>query len=201
MDAFTIIMCGPPGSGKGTQVQLLAQALNERDPQRPLLSFSTGDGFRAVAQGKGYTSSLIRDVVDKGGLQPEFLAVWLWGSVFIEKMVGDEHIITDGFPRRVLEGHALDTAFSFYQRKNRHFLNITLTQEEAARRLALREQKEGRTDDRRAVLGNRFEFYRNETVPTIELFRNNPQYAFHDISGAQTVEAVHRDILQALGLS
>src|SRR3989344_6710023 len=124
MQPFTIILVGPPGSGKGTQVKLLEQFLKEHDPERRTVSFSTGEAFRKLVQGKSYSSELIRETLDHGGLQPEFLAICIWAGIFIEKLEGNEHIIIDGSPRRPLEGEALDGAFTFYKRTEPHVLNL-----------------------------------------------------------------------------
>src|SRR3989344_1822043 len=195
MQPFTIIITGPPGSGKGTQAKLLEQFLRKRDPKRRSVSFSTGEGFRAVVQKQSYSSQLMREILDQGGLLPEFLAIWLWTGIFMEKLEGNEHIITDGFPRRPLEGQVLDSAFVFYRRTMPYILNLRLTEEQAVERLGARKMKEGRADDRVTALGERFKLYREQTLPTIEMFRGNPRYRFHDIDGAQSVEKVHHDIL------
>ncbi len=201
MSPFTIIFFGPPGSGKGTQVKLLERFLKEHDPDRRQVSVSTGEHFRAIVNKETYSSKLMRATLERGDLQPEFIAIWLWSGIFIEELKGDEHIITDGFPRMPLEGKVFDTALTFYQRESPHILHLKLTEEQAIQRLNLRQTKEGRADDQSSARGLRFKLYNEKTLPTIEVLRENPRYHYHEVNGERTVEEIHHDILKILSLS
>lgn len=201
MELRTFILSGSPGSGKGTQAKLLAEFLAAHDPSRAVLAFGTGDKFRELFSGTTYTEALAKKVMDTGGLLPEFLPIWMWSSVFIERLTGDEHVIGEGFPRRIRESEVLDTALAFYGRATPDVINLAFTETQALRRLELRQEREGRSDDSRASVEKRFEFYHTHTVPAINFFRAKQGYRFHDINADQAIEEVHEDILRATGLA
>jgi len=200
MELFTIIITGSPGSGKGTQAKLLETFLKGQDKDRRCVYLSTGERFRELAKGDSYSSDLMREVLERGGLQPEFLPIWVWSGLFVEELKGNEHIIADGFPRMPLERDVFETALNFYHREKSHILNLKLTEEQAIERLGLRKEKEGRADDRLEALNNRFNLYNQKTVPTIEAFRTREKYYFHDIDASLSVDEVSKEIMQALNL-
>ena len=107
MNPQTFIFIGRSGCGKGTQADLLQQKLREKTPETPIFYLETGERFREYIQSETYSSNLSKDVMEKGGLQPEFLAVWNWSSLFVEKMQGNEHLVLDGTPRKLDEAEVL----------------------------------------------------------------------------------------------
>lgn len=67
--------------------------------------------------------------MEKGGLQPEFLAVWNWSSLFVEKMQGNEHLVLDGTPRKLDEAEVLDSAMRFYGREKPFVIFLDVSKE------------------------------------------------------------------------
>lgn len=195
MEQLTVIFLGPQGSGKGTQVQLLKDYLNTKDPAS-VLYFTAGTGLRAFAAGEGYTQERIRPLISAGKLIPTFITTNLFTSRLINGMHGEEHIILDGFPRTVDQTPDLDTAMDFYDRKKVYVLHITLSDEVARQRLAGR----GREDDTKEGIEERLRWSHEEAAAVSEWFKKHPRYQFVDINGDQTIEQVHQDIMRALNL-
>lgn len=196
MKPQTFIFAGPSGSGKGTQVKLLAQYLAKKTPEISQFSSYTGDGFRALMQGATLASRLAKEIQEAGGLQPEFLAIYLWADNLIKNVTGNEHLFIDGSPRKVAESMVLDSAMQFYKRSLIHLILVNVSNAEAKRRLLLR----SRHDDGVAEIDRRLFWYTTEVVPAIDYLKRRPGYVFHDINGEQTPEEVHKSIIYALAL-
>jgi adenylate kinase len=196
MELRTIIFYGRTGSGKGTQSQLLKEFLEKKDGKRGTLYIATGVRFRELMNGENYTSQMIRAVLDAGGLQPEFLPIWIWTGELMDKFTGLEHLIFDGLARRPAESPILSGALNFYQRLPADIIMINVSEEWSRERLLAR----GRHDDNEELIANRLIEYEKNIVPAIEYFRNNSDYRLVDIDGEHTIVEVHENIIKSLEL-
>lgn len=195
MNLQTVIYIGRSGSGKGMQSGMLQKYMGEHTPEAPILYVETGDHFRKHIKDSGYTWDLARKVNEVGGRQPDFLAVWIWSHLFIEKVRGGEHIVFDGTPRSLGEAKMLDTALSFYERHNPTVIFLDVSQGWAEERLRGR----GRADDLNPeVVAKRLAFFTKDVVPAIDYYRVNSSYKFLEINGEQTPDAVFDDIIKQL---
>ena len=192
----TFIFAGPSGSGKGTQVDLLKQYLQKKTPKIPQFSSYTGDGFRALMQGSTLASKLAKEIQEAGGLQPEFLAVYLWADNLIKNVTGKEHLFIDGSPRKIAESMVLDSALQFFRRSPVHLILVNVSSAESKRRLLLR----ARHDDGDEKIDRRLSWYATEVVPAVNYLKDRVGYIFHDINGEQTPAEVHQAVVKALGL-
>ncbi len=197
MELTTAILIGPSGCGKGTQAKLLKEYLEKNDPGHPTHYFQTGEKFREFMEGDTHTQRKIKEVLSHGGLAPGFLPIWIWSSLFIEGVTGDEHIITDGFPRRAEESPILHTAFEFYERKDPVVLSFEMPDEAIVERLV---HGRKRFDDTPEKVAERLRWFKHDVALAIKFFEEHPYYRVAHIHGDQTIEAVHRDVLEALGL-
>jgi adenylate kinase len=111
MNPRTIILMGPQGSGKGTQLKIIEEKLSGG-----VEVFGTGDMFRALQQKGSYTADKVAESIDKGQLQPVALSIALWGHDFVERMTKDVHTLIDGFPRYIVEAEMLENFLKFYER-------------------------------------------------------------------------------------
>ncbi len=184
---------GKSGCGKGTQAELLKAYLLKKDPGVPVLWFGSGDHLREMAKKDNYTAERVREYLDNGWLLPEFLITSIWAGFFVAHLEKDERIILDGTPRKINEAHMLDGATEFYQAKL-CVIYIDVSREWAMDKLL----KRGRADDTKESINERLDWYETDIKPTIEFFKNNTKHAFFDINGEQTVEEVHREIVEKL---
>ncbi len=196
MQPQTFIFFGPSGSGKGTQAKLIQKVLEEKDPERKILYIETGKKFRELAGGDSFTAKEIKRFIDSGSLAPVFLPIWVWAGFMMENMTGDEHMFLDGTPRRLEETCVLDSAIKFYKRENPFVISINVSDEWATRLLKGR----GRSDDTDEEIKKRLDWYGKNVVPAIEFFKSNPYYKFIPINGEQTIEEVHKEIMEKVGL-
>lgn len=196
MHPKTFIFFGPSGSGKGTQAKLLIEKINALDPQGRVLYLETGQKFREFSTEASITSKLTKEIMQEGGLLPEFLPIWIWTEYLIRHCSGNEHMVLDGLSRREHEAPILDSAMKFYKRENPIVISIEVSKEWAGERLKNR----GRSDDTKLDIESRLSWYDKNVVPAINYFKNNPYYKFININGEQTIEEVHREILEKTGL-
>ena len=197
MNTQTIIFIGRSGCGKGTQADLLQEKLREKTPVTPIFYLETGERFRDYIKLDTYSSNLSKDIMDKGGLQPEFLAVWNWSSLFIEKMKGDEHLILDGTPRKLDEAEVLDSAMRFYKREKPFVIFLDVSKEFSIARFKDR----GRADDKSLhAIEERMKWYEEHVVAAVRYYWQNDSYRLLHINGEQSIENVHAEIVSKMGI-
>lgn len=197
MNPQTCIFIGRSGCGKGTQAELLQKKFQEKTPATPIFYLETGERFREYIRQGTYSSNLSKDIMDNGGLQPEFLAVWNWSSLFIEKMKGNEHLVLDGTPRKLDEAEVLDSAMKFYNREKPFVIFLDVSKEFSIARFKDR----GRADDKSLqAIEERMKWYEEHVVAAVRYYWQNDNYRLLHINGEQSVENVHAEIISKMGI-
>ena len=125
-----IIMLGPPGSGKGTQAQILSELYCV-----PVIT--TGDMLRdSVDMGTRY-GKLAKDYMERGDLVPDGI---------VNRIVGDrlkrndlsEGFILDGYPRSIPQADALDKILDENNQELDYVIHVVLDDESIIDRLSKR---------------------------------------------------------------
>ena len=197
MELQTIIFYGRSGSGKGTQAELLQKYIEKNDPKRRVLYLQTGAILRELAKQNTHTAKMVKKILEEGGLLPAFLPIWAWGNFFMDKYTGGEHLLLDGVTRRVDEAPVLDGALKFYGKdKNPDVVILNVSRETAIKYL----MKRGRYDDNEDDINERLDWFEENVIPTIDFFKNNPDYNIHEIDGEKSIEEVHEQLIKSLGI-
>ena len=197
MEPSTIIFIGPQGSGKGTQIEKIKTVISALDPERKLVDVQTGRLFRElIADQDTYAEKKIKESLSAGVLQPDFLTYVLWGQEMIKHLNPDSHLIIDGFPRTVAQAEVLVGALTFFERPLIHVINIDTPEMVVRERMLSR----ARTDDTQEAIENRLRWYREDTLPVLDYYRNQSNVLVHDIDGNNVIDVVHEEILSALKL-
>ncbi len=191
MNQKSFIFIGRSGCGKGTQAKLLNEYLKKVDPKRDILYIQTGDEFRKFIVGNSDTQKMSKAISDVGGLQPEFLAIYMWANVLVNKFTKNEHIIMDGMPRKLHEAGVADSIFEFYGLMRPIVIYLDLSKEASIDRLMARK----RADDTREDIAERLSWFETDVVPAIEYYKNNKKYDFVYLDGNRSVEEIHNDII------
>lgn len=191
MTERTIIFVGPQGSGKGTQAELLEKKLGE-----PVVRFEAGKSLRALAAEESYTGHLVRAAIERGELLPVFLSTRAFSESLVRDMREGVHLLLDGFPRTADQLPIFDSALRFYKREKPRVLHFNISDEEAIKRLALR----NRTDDSAEGIKRRLAWTRKAGGEVLSWFKADPYYEFFEINGERSVEDIHAEICAKLGL-
>ena len=194
MSPQTFIFIGRSGCGKGTQAELLLKLLKAKDPNSEIFYLETGANFREFVKGEKYSNKLSAEIMKNGDRQPDFLAVWMWSHVLLDKFKGAEHLFFDGITRSLSEAMAFTTALEFYNRKAT-VIYINVSREWSKERMVAR----GRSDDKSlAEIEKRLNWFDRDSMPAVAYFRVNDRYTLFPINGEQTIEEVHQNIVKNL---
>ncbi len=155
-----LIFFGPPGVGKGTQAERLADRVG-------VPHISTGAIFRAAMQAETPLGNEVKGFYDRGALVPDELTT----AIVVEALADDAQkngFILDGYPRNLSQAEALDAALAARQESIDRVIYLTAPDEEITKRMMAR----GRADDTEEVIANRLDIYREETTPVLEHYRS-----------------------------
>ncbi len=199
MEKETYVFIGRSGSGKGTQIKLLKNFIQEKFPKQNILHFESGARFRAFIEGDGYTNMLMRDILAKGDLAPDFITDWLFVDELVKYFHEDDLLLMDGFPRTMHQALVLDSAMRYYGRKNIKIIHIEVSEEEARKRMRMRLRADDLDEE---VIEKRIRWYNENVLPTLEFFRaQEDRYQVLDINGEESIEEVFHSIQEKLKLN
>ena len=214
-----IILLGPPGAGKGTQAQFIAEDFK-------IPKISTGEMLRAAIQAETSLGLQVKEVIEQGLLVSDDIIVNLVEDRI--KQADCAHgFLFDGFPRTSAQADALRQ----HQIKIDHVLEIFVDDEEIIGRLSGRwvhpasgrvyhmsyhppkvaglDDETGealiqREDDTAATVRRRLEVYQEQTAPLIDYYQSwlksgdSRAPKFHKVMGTGSVSDVRARIHAAL---
>ena len=126
-----LVLVGPPGAGKGTQAQFIAEHLS-------VPKISTGDIFRAnVSQGTPLGLEA-KAFMDRGDLVPDDVTINMVRMRLAEPDAAGGFLL-DGFPRTVPQATALDEMLQRRGKKIDHVLQMEVPDAELIHRLSGRQ--------------------------------------------------------------
>ncbi len=194
MVPLTFIFIGRSGCGKGTQSDLLHKYIDEHDKDGHLIFYlETGARFREFIEKDNFTAKLAKKVAEKGGRQPDFLAVWIWSNIVVENFTDNEHLIIDGTPRSLSEAKVLESFLKFYNRVTPTIIYLNVGRKWSEAHL----QRRGRADDINLdEVKRRLDWFDKDVLPALEYFKNNAEYRFIEINGEQPKEKVQYNIIE-----
>jgi adenylate kinase len=210
-----IVLLGPPGAGKGTQAQIMAEKLR-------LVHVSSGDLFRENLKNKTELGQKAQSYVDRGELVPDDITI---GMVRDRLMKADcvNGAILDGFPRTPAQAEALTKLLSDLGGRVVSVPFIYVPDEVLIERLTGRWtcQAQGhvyheknnppkvagicdldgsalyqREDDKRETVIRRIQVYQDQTAPLIEYYRQ--QNLLTQVDGTIGIGRVTDQLVEAI---
>ncbi|MEJ6603829.1 MAG: nucleoside monophosphate kinase [Verrucomicrobiia bacterium] len=178
-----VFVLGGPGTGKGTMCELV-------ECQLGWTHLSTGDLLRAEHQAGGPNADTIQEFIDAGKLVPNDITVTLLKHA-MEKAIrttGKKNFLVDGFPR------SLNNMEGWYEIFGREaelpkMLYFECPYPVLEKRISGRAKWTGRSDDNIESVKLRFDTFKAETLPTVELFQSKNKCV--EIDTSQDRQAVY----------
>ena len=180
-----IVIFGAPGSGKGTQSDLLIQHYG-------LGHISTGDVLREEIKKGSELGKTAQGFIDNGQLIPDELMVSILAKVYDSFGRGHKGVIFDGFPRTIPQAEALKAMLSERGHRVAAMLELEVPEDELMKRLLLRGQQSGRADDNEETIKKRLVVYHSQTQPLIEWYKQEGLH--HHINGLGELDRIFADI-------
>jgi adenylate kinase len=190
MEYDAIFVLGPQGSGKGTQAKRLAERL-------VFFFWDTGAILRKNTGTVTSSGERAGDILKTGRLftDEELLSVV---ARELEALPRGRGIVFDGIPRRTGQAEFLLNLLRAQGKSRFATVFLDISKEESLKRLLLRAEKEGRSDDTRQGIERRLADYVSNTVPMLEMLRARTD--FFTVDGSPPVEEVEKSVWRALGI-
>jgi adenylate kinase len=210
-----VVLVGPPGAGKGTQAEFIAEHFD-------IPKISTGDIFRSNVSGGSDLGKLAKKYMDAGDLVPDEVT----NAMVRDRLAQDDAkagFLLDGFPRNIAQAYELDSMLGDLGTTLDVVLDLEVDNEEVVRRLSGRRlcKKCGhvwhvefdppkvedvcdkcggelyhRDDDYPETVRHRLDVYVSQTRPLIEFYDRRKQLVGMDAHGP--VEDVTERAIESL---
>ena len=202
-----LIFLGPPGAGKGTQAERIAERFG-------IAHISTGDMLRAEIRNATPLGAAAKSYLDRGELVPDSVII----DMVRDRITRDDcrnGFLLDGFPRTVVQAETLDTFTEID-----FAVNIDVPAERLVARISGRRmcpdcgaayhistyqapvcQKCGATlyqrdDDKEETVANRLKVYTEKTAPLIAFYESKGK--LFTVNGDAQIDAVTDEIVKGL---
>ncbi len=205
---------GPPGAGKGTQGELLAETLG-------VSRLSTGDMLREARRAGTELGREARRYMDAGELVPDDVIVGMIGEA-LDAPAGTSSFVFDGFPRTIEQARGLDELLVARGEELDAVIDLAVGDEELVARISGRRVCEScdavthvstvgdasrceacggrliqRTDDRPETVRRRLQVYRDLTRPVLDYYRESVT-PLMTVDGTGAVEEIQDRLMTAL---
>jgi adenylate kinase len=198
-----MLLFGPPGVGKGTQADILAQHFKFK-------KFSMGDVLREEIAKGSELGTKVAPYLNSGTLVPDIIVTDIMHA-FI-KNNKNMHILFDGFPRTVTQAQHLDDCLSAEHMTLDAAVEMHVRNGEIVKRLVNRRycpqcgkiynfitnppkddgicdscktQLVKRKDDEEDIIRRRLNVYKQETQPLVQYYRSQSVYTRINAEGSQ----------------
>ncbi len=180
-----IVIFGAPGSGKGTQSELIIKKYG-------LGHISTGDVLRSEIKNGTELGKTAASFIDKGQLIPDELMIDILAGVYDSFGPDHEGVIFDGFPRTIPQADALKEMLAKRGHKIAAMIELDVPEDELMTRLINRGKESGRSDDNEETIRKRLGVYHNQTAPLIDWYKADGTH--HHINGHGELDRIFGDI-------
>lgn len=186
---LNLILFGPPGSGKGTQAEMLEEAYN-------LVHISTGELFRSEMEQGTALGIQANEYMSRGELVPDEVTIGMLRNRMMSHREA-EGFIFDGFPRTAPQAEALDQLLAQMDQEIDALIMLDVPEDEIVKRILLRGKDSNRPDDNdEKVIRTRFQVYQAKTAP-IYTYYDRKRKA-HRINGIGSIEEIFQNLCDTI---
>jgi adenylate kinase len=206
-----LLLYGAPGSGKGTQANMLRAHFG-------IPHIATGDMLRAEIQAGTELGHKAQPILAAGQYVSDDIMVGMIRNR-LRRPDCEPGFIMDGFPRTVPQAEALDGLMDELDKRFDRVIYLKVPVEELLQRLSGRlvcpvcqrtyppdtavcaaegSELVQREDDRPEAVRPRIEIYLEKTVPVLDHYRVSGLVS--EIDGRGTIDQISRQVLQAVGV-
>lgn len=185
-----VFVLGGPGAGKGTMCELAESQLG-------WIHLSTGDLLRAERQAGGPNAAVIEEFIAAGKLVPNEIVVTLLKDAMerATRTTGRNNFLLDGFPRSLTNLEGWHQIFG-READLPKMLYFECPYAVLEKRILGRANYTGRSDDNVESIKLRFDTFKAEALPVVELFRSRNKCV--EIDTGQDRQAVYALLESAL---
>ncbi|MDR1372251.1 MAG: adenylate kinase [Dysgonamonadaceae bacterium] len=185
---LNVVIFGAPGSGKGTQSELIIRKYG-------LFHISTGDILRAEIEKHSELGTTADMYIKEGKLVPDQFMIEILTQT-IEANLTAKGFIFDGFPRTLAQGEALENLLRERNTNVVAVLNLDVEEDELVKRMLNRGKETGRSDDNLYTIKNRLNVYNIQTEPLKTFYRKKGK--LFSIKGKDDVNEVFESVSEVL---
>jgi adenylate kinase len=188
LTGMNVLLIGPPGSGKGTQGNRLAERLG-------LDHIAAGDLLRAEVAAGTELGRQVADLVKRGELVPDQLIIDMLKPRMIEAQSRRGYLL-DGFPRSVVQAKE---ARKFAEEEGMladAVIYLDAPRPELITRVLARAKTLGRLDDTPETIETRLHVFDEATRPLIDYYRDRG--LLHIVNANRSADEVTDEILSIL---
>ena len=220
---LNLIFLGPPGAGKGTVAQAVAEKYK-------LSQVSTGDLIRAEVASGSELAKELQEIMSSGGLVSDELVAKMLENKLIELSSKENFsgVIFDGFPRTIPQADELTNILLRLNQKLNAVINIESSEENIVKRLSARwtcskckqiynsitnpPKEEGkcdldsadlfqREDDKPETIRQRLSQYNEKTAPLINYYKEKGLLKSYDgnVPPTESIAAAEKIISEIIG--
>jgi adenylate kinase len=210
-----IILVGAQGSGKGTQAEMLTQALG-------VAHVASGDLFRKAIDEKTELGLKAKVYIDRGELVPDDLTVTMVLKR-LEEPDCSQGALFDGFPRTVAQAEVLDKGLGGVGKQIALAIYLQVPREELLNRLSGRyicrakqhvynvysrppkvagvcdidgSELYQRSDDTGEAVQRRLDIFFNETIQLLDYYEKQKKLV--EVDGNQDIDQVQQSLLDVI---
>ncbi|XP_059179688.1 adenylate kinase isoenzyme 5-like isoform X2 [Physella acuta] len=156
-----IFVIGGPGSGKGTQCDLIVKKYG-------YTHLSSGDLLRAEVESGSERGQQLTEIMKQGKLVSLDTVLELLKEAMLKKVASSKGFLIDGYPRELEQGKRFEQEICAPQ----FVLYFDVSDETMTKRLLGRAETSGRADDNAETIKKRLDTFHDVTRPVIDHYTN-----------------------------